>query len=111
MADFEAEISGFLRQERINVPDHFADNVMDRIAVERAGGLKALSSASRALIFAVLIIVYSSLGILLGIQSYKNFAPDSSADKEKILTQFRDVYHLNPVEMYDRIFRPFTSEN
>ncbi|HUW92036.1 MAG TPA: hypothetical protein VMV74_02645 [Bacteroidales bacterium] len=110
MSDFMSEIPDHLRKERIIAPDDFADSVMERIAVEKAGGLKAMHAGSRILIFAVLVIVYSSLGVFLGIQNYRNFSPDKSVESDRALIEFRDTYHLNPVELHDRIFKPFTSE-
>lgn len=111
MSDFMPEITDHLRKERINATDHFADRVMDKIAVERAGGLKAMPAGSRILTFAVLVIVYSCLGIFLGIQSYRSFSPSTTLEREHVLIEFRDAYHLNPVELHDRIFRPFTPGN
>lgn len=111
MSDFIPEIPDHLRKERITAPDHFADRVMEKIAVERAGGLKAMPAGSRILTFAILVIVYSSLGVFLGIQSYRSFSPTSSMEREHVLIEFRDAYHLNPVELHDRIFKPFTPGN
>lgn len=101
------EINDLKSMERISVPDHFADKVMERIAIDREGGFKTLPSYSKLLILALVIVVYSSLGVFIGMQSYRSFGPDKNAKRKQALMEFRDAHHLNPIEKYDQLFRPF----
>jgi len=110
MSDLISGIPEYIRKERIVAPEHFADRIMDRIAVEKAGGIKAMNAGSRILAVAVLVILYSSLGVFLGIQNYRKSAPGKSDMPKRSLIEFRDTYHLNPVETHDQIFKPFSPE-
>jgi len=105
------DLSEYSMKARIKAPDHFADEIMKRIALEKAGGLKALPSASRVLVFATIFTMYSSLGIFLGVQSYRNSEPDKSTQRRQALIVFRNTHHLNTLEKYDQVFKPFNPGN
>jgi hypothetical protein len=109
MTEKQAGMDEFGSFERIKATDHFADRVMERIAIQKAGGMRAMTASSRILIFALVVVVYSSLGVFIGLQSYKSFGPDNSSKRKQALIEFRNTHHLNPVEGYDQIFRPFLS--
>jgi len=110
MSDLISEIPEYLRKERIVASEDFADRIIDRIALEKAGGIRSMNAGSRILVIAVLVILYSSLGVFLGIQNYRKTAPGKSDIPNRNLIEFRDTYHLNPVEAHDQIFKPFSPE-
>ncbi len=109
MSDYISEISGEIKKERITAPEYFADDIMKRIAVEKRGGLEAMSASSRILLLAMVFVVYSSLGILVGIQSYKNLSPGNHSQLKSALEELMDTHHLNPADMQDQLFRHFSS--
>jgi|APLow6443716910_1056828.scaffolds.fasta_scaffold01107_3 hypothetical protein len=111
MSDYISEISGEIRKERITAPDFFADDIMKRIAVEKRGGLEAMSATSRILLFAMIFVVYSSLGVLVGIQGYKSMAPGSHSKFKGALEELMDTHHLAPDNMHDQLFRHFYPAN
>jgi len=97
--------------KRIEVSDDFASRVMDRIAVKKAGGLSALSSASKILLLSVIVMVYSSLGAFIGIQSHKNLVFHEMNKKEKAIIELRRTHYLDPISNFDNILRPFETTN
>ena len=111
MSDFFSEFSEDFRKRRIQAPGSFADDVLQKITLEKAGGFKAMPASSRILLFAVVFLVYSSLGILLGVQSYRNLKPGDGSSSKEALVELMDTHHLNPHNMHDQLFRSLNSIN
>ena len=110
MPDLISELYDDVRRKRIQAPESFADQVMTRMAARQSGGFKSMPVASRVMIFAVIFLIYSSLGILLGVQSFKNLKPDEGPER-KALVRLMDTHHLNTQNMDDMLFRHLNSDN
>jgi hypothetical protein len=107
----EPEIPDHFSMERINVPDGFASMVMDRIAVEKTGGLRALSSGSKIAIMSLIVLIYASLGVFIGMQSHNNITSQDLSKKEKAIIELREAHHLDVVSSFDKMLRPFGTIN
>lgn len=111
MSDFFSEFSEDFGKRRIQVPESFTDDVMRKIAIEKEGGFKTLPASSRVLLFAVVFLVYSSLGILLGVQGYRSQLHDNGSSSRKALVELMDTHHLNSHSMHDQLFSNLNSIN
>jgi len=108
---FEREIPDTFSIERIEVSDGFANKVMDRIALEKAGGLSSLSRGSKIAFMCLIVLIYSSLGIFIGMQSHNNLTSGILSRKEKAIIELRAAHHLDPVSSFDRMLKPFGKLN
>jgi hypothetical protein len=108
---FEPEIPDHFNMERINVPDGFASRVMDRIAVEKTGGLTTLSSGSKIALLSLVVLIYASLGVFIGMQSHNSITSQDISKKEKAIIELKQTHHLDPVSSFDKMLRPFGSIN
>ena len=96
-----------LRLQRIPVPDDFAAKIMNRIDREEAGGLSSMSSKMRIMVISLLLIIYSSTGILIGVQSWKSVSEKSSHNNSEIfIKEFIQTHHLNSVREFDVLLSP-----
>ena len=110
MSDLISELYDDVRRKRIQAPESFADEVMSRMASRQSGGFRSLPASSKVMIVTFIFIVYSSLGILLGVQSYKNLKPDEGSER-KALVRLMDTHYLNTQNMDDMLFRHLNSDN
>jgi hypothetical protein len=107
MSDFISELSSEIRKERINAPVTFADDVLKRIEAERSGGFSSMPASSRILLITLVLIVYSSFGILLGMQGFRNLGEKTPARSDDALVELMNTHHLNTEEMQDQLFSHF----
>jgi len=59
----------------------------------------------------MIFVVYSSLGVLVGIQGYKNLSPASQPKFKGALEELMNTHHLAPDDMHDQLFRHFYPAN
>lgn len=108
MADFISDFAEDLRKRRINTPESFTDDILNKIALQKEGGFHSMKTFSRVIVLTVMLMVYCSLGVILGIQGYRNFAPDEESSPDHALFELMDSYHLNPGDMHDQLFINFS---
>ena len=107
MSDYLSDLSGEIKKGRITAREDFADDIMKKIDLQRRGGLSSLPVTSRVIVIGVAIAIYSSLGVLLGVQGYRTFAPGDSDGKKNALVELMQTHHLSPDSMQDQIFSHF----
>jgi len=58
-----------------------------------------------------MIVLYCSLGILLGAKSYESLRPEEDASSHKALVELMESHHMNSDFLHDQLFRNLTSSN
>lgn len=111
MSDLISDLAGEIGRTRIKAPDTFADDILHRLESDREGGLRTMTRSSRVLIFSAIVVVYCSLGVLLGIQGYKDYKPAESSSSESSLYEFMDAHHLNTGSLTDPLFSHLNPSN
>ncbi len=111
MTDQLRNLADEMKGMRITVPESFADDVMSKIALQKEGSLRSMSVPSRILISTILIVVYCSLGILLGAKSYRNLSPDMESSSDQALVELMESHHINSTFIQDQLFRSMNSTN
>ncbi len=95
----------------IEPPDEFALKVMERIENSSKGGFSSFSTASKVVFLSLTLLIYSSLGVFIGVQSHKNSTMNLSYSKKKALIELKKVHHLDPVSSFDSMLHPFETKS
>ena len=104
MPDSISDIVNNLKDRRISAPVSFADDVMRRIELQKEGGLKSLPVPARILLSTVVVAVYCSLGILLGVTGYRNLKPEVNSSSQKAIVELMDSHHMSSDMLHDQLF-------
>lgn len=104
MSDYISDIANGLKGKRITAPESFADDVMRRIELQKEGGLKSLPVPARILLSTVVVAMYCSLGILLGVTGYKNLKPEVNSSSQKAIVELMDSHHMSSDMLHDQLF-------
>lgn len=107
MPDFLTDYSNSLKNNRIDVPVSFADDVMNRIERQREGGLKSMPTPARILLSTVVLVLYCSLGVLLGVKGYRDLQPEADSSSHKALVELMDSHYISTDLLHDPFFRSF----
>ena len=107
MPDFFSDLARNMKGKKIDVSDSFADNVMSVIERRKEGGFKSMSMASRIIISLVVLVIYCSLGILLGVKGYNGMQPDDSSSSQEALVELMDSHYISTDLLHDPFFRNF----
>jgi hypothetical protein len=110
MPDYYSDLAGNLKGKRIDVPDSFADDIMSRIEQRREGGFRSLSVPSRILLSTVVLAIYCSLGILLGLKGYSDLQPDGNSSSHEALVELMDSHYISTDLLHDPLFRNFVRQ-
>lgn len=110
MPDYYSNLAGNLRGKRIDVPDSFADDIMSRIEQRRAGGFKSMSVPSRILLSTVVLAIYCSLGILLGLKGYSDLQSEGNSSSHEALVELMDSHYISTDLLHDPLFRNFVRQ-
>ena len=104
MQDSISDLANKLKGRRISVPESFADDVMHRIELQKEGGLKSLPVPARILLSTVVVAMYCSLGILLGVTGYKNLKPEVNSSSQNAIVELMDSHHMSSDLLHDQLF-------
>ena len=107
MPDYISDLANNLKRKKIEVPDSFADDVMLRIERRREGGFRSMSVPSRILLSTVVLAIYCSLGVLLGLKGYSDLQPDGNSSSHEALVELMDSHHMSTDLLHDQLFRNF----
>jgi hypothetical protein len=110
MPDFLTDYSNSLKNKRIDAPVSFADDVMNRIERQSEGGLKSMSVPSRILLSTAVLVIYCSLGVLLGLKGYRDMRPDGSVSSQEALVELMDSHYMRTDLLHDPLFRNFVCQ-
>lgn len=110
MPDYYSDLAGNLKGKRIDVPDSFADDIMSRIEQRREGGFRSMSVPSRILLSTVVLAIYCSLGILLGLKGYSDLQPDGNSYSHEALVELMDSHYISTDLLHDPLFRNFVRQ-
>lgn len=111
MSDQIRDLTGKLKGKLITAPSSFADDVMLKIELHREGSFRSMPLASRILVSVIMIVLYCSLGILLGVKSYEGLRTEEDLSSEKALVELMESHHMNSDLLHDQLFRNLTSTN
>lgn len=111
MTDHLSELASDLRNRRIEAPDSFADDIMGRISAQKEGGFKSLPVPARIVLSTIVIALYCSLGILLGVKSYQNLQPGGESSSNKELVELMRSHYISNDSFEDPIFTHLNSKN
>jgi hypothetical protein len=111
MTDHLSELASDLRNRRIEAPDSFADDVMGKISRQNEGGFKSLPVPARIVLSTIVIAIYCSLGILLGVKGYQNLKPEGESSSNKELVELMRSHYISPDFFEDPIFTHLNSKN
>lgn len=111
MSDQISDLAGGLKGSLIKAPDSFADDVMHKIALQKEGSFKSMPFTARMLVSAIMIAIYCSLGILLGVKSYEGLRTEDDASFHKALVELMESHHMNSDFLHDQLYRNLTSTN
>lgn len=111
MPDDLSELTSNLRRRKIEVPESFADDILQRIDQRTNGGFKSLPVSARITLSAIVIALYCSLGILLGIKGYENLRPERESHSNEVLVDLMKSHHMNSDFMQDRLFMQMNTKN
>ncbi len=111
MSDQISDLAGGLKGRPLKAPDSFADDVMNKISLRREGSFRSMPVAARILVSAVMIAIYCSLGILLGVKGYEVLGTQEEASSNKALVELMESHHMNSDFLHDQLFRNLTSTN
>ncbi|MDF1559477.1 MAG: hypothetical protein P1P83_04645 [Bacteroidales bacterium] len=107
MTDYFSDLANNLKGKRIDAPDSFADDVMSRIERRREGGFRSMSVPSRILLSTVVLAIYCSLGVLLGLKGYSDLQPDGNSSSHEALVELMDSHYISTDLLHDPFFRNF----
>ncbi|HPE23745.1 MAG TPA: hypothetical protein PLT88_12045 [Bacteroidales bacterium] len=107
MPDYFSDLAGNLKGKRLDVPDSFADDIMSKIEQRREGGFRSMSVPSRILLSTVVLAIYCSLGVLLGLKGYSDLQPDGNSSSHEALVELMDSHYISTDLLHDPIFRNF----
>jgi hypothetical protein len=105
MSDYLSDLTRGLKEKRIEAPDSFTEDVMDRIAIRELGGFKSMSVPARILLSSIVVALYCSLGILLGAKGYKDTRQEREASSQKALVELMESHYIDTDSMHDQLFR------
>lgn len=111
MSDQISELAGGMKGRHISAPESFADDVMNKIALQKEGNFRSMPVAARILVSAIMIVLYCSLGILLGAKSFEGLSPEEETSSHKALVELMESHHMNSDFLHDQLFRNLTSTN
>lgn len=111
MSDYLSDLTRGLKEKRIEPPASFTEDVMGRIAIYERGGFKSMSVPLRILLSTIVVALYCSLGILLGIKGYKDVSPDGKATSEKALVELMESHYMDTESMHDQLFRTHNNKD
>lgn len=111
MSDQFNDLTGGLKGRLIKAPDNFADNVMFKIRLIKEGSFRSMPVSTRIFISSVMIVLYCSLGILLGAISYGQRKPKENASSNKALVELMESHHMNSDFLHDQLFKSLSSTN
>lgn len=111
MSDYLSDLARGLKEKRIEAPDSFTEDVMDRIAIRERGGFKSMPVPARILLSAIVVAVYCSLGILLGVKGYRDMRPQDDASSQKALVELMESHYIDAGSMHDQLFRNLNHRN
>lgn len=111
MPDHLSDLTRDLRNRKIEAPESFADDIMGKIALQKEGGFRSLPVPLRIVVSAIVITIYCSLGILLGIKGYENLRPDTGSSHNKELVELMKSHYMSPDFFEDPIFARMNSKN
>ena len=109
MPDFLTDYSNSLKNKRIDAPVSFTDDVMNRIERQREGGLKSMPAPARILLSTVVLVLYCSLGVLLGVEGYRDLQPEADSSSHKALVELMDSHHMSTDLLHDQLLLNFIS--
>jgi hypothetical protein len=93
--------------EKITTSEGFASRVMDRIQTEKSETFLSLRAGTKVMLAVLIFAIYSSVGILLGIQGHKNKSMNLSDSRRRAINELRDIHHLNTISRFDDLLKPF----
>ena len=111
MSDQIRDLTGGLKGKLITAPESFADDVMLKIELNNEGSFRAMPLASRILVSVIVLVLYCSLGILLGAKSYESLRTEEDASSQKALVELMESHHMSSNLLHDQLFRNLTSTN
>ncbi len=111
MRDHLSQITTDLRKRRIEAPDSFADDIMKKIDQQNEGGFRSLPVAARIVLSTIVIAVYCSLGVLLGIKGYENMRPSRESASHEALVDLMKSHYITSDFMEDRLFTHLNKRN
>lgn len=111
MSDQISDFAGGFKGKLIEPADSFADGVMGRIELQKEGSFRSMPVATRIVVSSILIVLYCSLGILLGAISYEEHRTDPDASSHEALVELMEAHHLNTDFLHDQLFRNLNSTN
>lgn len=105
MSDYLSDLARDIKGKRIEVPGSFTEDVMGRIALQERGGFKSMPVPARILLSTIVIVLYCSLGILLGVKGYRDMRQDDNTASRKALVELMETHHMDAGSMHDQLFR------
>lgn len=107
MPDYFSDLATNLKGRRIDVPESFADDIMSRIEQRREGGFRSMPVTSRILLSTVVLAIYCSLGVLLGLKGYNNLQPGRNSSSNEALVELMDSHHMSTDLLHDQLLLSF----
>ena len=111
MSDQIRDLTGGLKGKLITAPESFADDVMLKIELHKEGSFRSMPVASRILVSVIMLVLYCSLGILLGAKSYESLRTEEDASSHEALVELMESHHMSSNLLHDQLFRNLTSTN
>jgi len=92
---------------KIELPEDFADRVIQQIDFDQNRFLPSMNSGTKALLLTTLMVVNIATGILIGLRAEKvPLAGFLKPERKKEIIEFRNVHHLYSLRPIDRLFAP-----
>ncbi len=66
-----------------------------------------MSVPSRILLSTVVLAIYCSLGVLLGLKGYSDLQPDGNSSSHEALVELMDSHYISTDLLHDPFFRNF----
>ena len=105
MPDYFSDIARDMKGRKIEIPDSFADDIMSVIERRREGGFKSMSVPSQIILSLVVLAIYCSLGVLLGVKGYSDMQPDDSSSSQEALVELMDSHYISTDLLHDPFFK------
>lgn len=109
--DHLSQLASDLRNRRIEAPDSFADDIMKNIEQQKEGGFRSLPVPARIVLSTIVIAIYCSLGILLGVKGYENMRPTKESSSNEAIVDLMKAHYISSDFMEDRLFTHLNKRN
>ena len=109
--DHLSQLASDMRQRRIDAPESFADDIIRNMERQKEGGFRSLPVPARIVLSTIVIALYCSLGILLGVKGYENMRPEKDPASNEALVDLMKSHYLSSDFMEDRLFTHLNKRN